>query len=153
MKTMKITKIMIMALLACTVMSTSFFGLNKMTPEEKDDIQSKFGEYTIPTANLSKSCDVYTLDDIIYTDEQVDKKHEELSKMFESGRDSMEAYIKHGDNKDGYQAVKAAAFYAIPSIVFLLLSIICTPLFCLYFFCKSCCCTEKKNKQAGWDSR
>ena len=149
-------KLTILILLSVSVLSTPLFGNFKFKDAGLEDANSKFGGYVIPTANLSQSCQKYDLDEILYDDATIETKHKELTGMFENGRDSMEKWIKNGNDSDGKDAVMAASVYAIPSIIFLSLSLICTPLFCLYFFCKTCCCNSKvkRNQVArGWDSR
>lgn len=148
-----ISKFTIAAIIISSVLSTPIFSNFKFKEVTQEEISSKFGGYVIPTANLSKTCAQYKLDDILYDDTTVDAKHKKLREMFSNGRNSMEKWIKGGDDADRNQAILNASSYAIPSIILVLLSLACTPLFIIYFFCKSCCCTKKGKRSEAQRNR
>lgn len=107
---------------------------------------SKFGDYEIPTANLSKTCNSYKLDTILLTDEAFESKHKELDETFPLGRDSFEKYLKDKNSKDGIQALKDASSYFIPSIILLIICLLCTPFFCCFLCCDSCCRSKETKR-------
>jgi hypothetical protein len=134
-------------LLISTATASGLFEKSKTGFQSFEDANNgKFGGYEIPTANLSKFCQSYPLEKIVYTDEQIDAKHAELKEYFPRGRDQLESYLRNGNDADGTAAVTQAMSYAVPSIVLSILSLLCFPMFCMYFCCQACCCSKSKLK-------